>query len=256
MKNYQAPPQHLKDRVILATGAGQGIGRSAALAFAAQGATVILVGRKVEKLEAVYDEVLALAYPEPLIFLLDLEKATEGDMNAMAEGIYKQLGRLDGILHNATPFDNLSPLQIQTTEQFERMLRVNVIAPFVLTKACMPLLERAEDASIVFTSTSAAQAPAAYWGAHAVSKAAADHLVQSWALELEKSPHIRINSVVPGPVQSPQRKKTHPGEVHTNLPEIASILPTYLYLMGADSKHVSGTILDGKTCDVLPGATS
>jgi len=246
MKSYKAPPQHLKDRVILVTGAGQGIGRSAALAFAAQGATVILLGRKVEKLEIVYDEILALGYPEPLMFLMDLSKSSDGDLNAIAEGIYKQLGRLDGILHNATEFDNLSPLDIQTSEQFERMFRVNVTTPFALTKACMPLLQRAGDASIIFTSTSAAQTPAAYWGAHSISKAAADHLVKSWALELEKTPHIRINSIVPGPVQSPQRKKTHPGEVHASLPEIDTIIPTYLYLMGADSQKISGMVLDAR----------
>jgi len=247
MKSYKAPPQHLKDRVILVTGAGQGIGRSAALAFAAQGATVILLGRKVEKLEAVYDEILALGHPEPLMFLMDLSKSSDSDLNAIAEGIYKQLGRLDGILHNATEFDNLSPLEIQTSEQFERMFRVNVTTPFALTKACMPLLQRASDASIIFTSTSAAQTPAAYWGAHGISKAAADHMVKIWALELEKTPHIRINSIVPGPVQSPQRKKTHPGEVHASLPEIDAIIPTYLYLMGADSQKISGMVLDARS---------
>ena len=246
MKSYKAPPQHLKDRVILVTGAGQGIGRSVALAYAAQGATVILLGRKVEKLEVVYDEILALGHPEPLMFLIDLEKTAENDLNAMAEGIYKQLGRLDGIVHNATAFDNLSPLEIQTSEQFERMFRVNVTMPFALTRACLPLLQRASDASIIFTSTLAAQTPAAYWGAHGISKAAADHLVKSWALELEKTPHIRINSIVPGPVQSPQRKKTHPGEVHASLPEIDTIIPTYLYLMGADSQKISGLVLDAR----------
>jgi len=247
MKSYKAPPQHLKDRVILVTGAGQGIGRTASLAFAAQGATVILLGRKVDKLEKVYDEILAQGNPEPLMFLMDMNKCSEADLSAVAEGIYKQLGRLDGILHNATAFDNLSPLEIQTTEQFERMFRVIVTNPFALTKACMPLLLRANDASIIFTSTSAALTPAAYWGAHAVSKAAADHLVKTWALELEKTPHIRINSVVPGPVQCPQRKKTHPGEVHASLPAIDSIIPIYLYLMGADSQTISGKVLDARS---------
>lgn len=242
MIDYQAPAQHLKDRVILVTGAGQGIGRSAALAFAGQGATVILTGRDIEKLEAVYDEIVALQRPEPLIFVLDLEVATEQEFVNMAEGIFQQLGRLDGLLHNAALFESLSPMEMQSAEQFESMLWVNVVAPFALTKACLPLLKRAPDASIVFTSTIAAQTPKAYWGSHAVSKAAADHMVQGWALELENTPHIRINSVVPGAVQSPQRKKSHPGEVHASLPAAESVLPTYLYLMGADSKGVSGKV--------------
>lgn len=242
MKNYQAPPGLLKDRVILITGAGQGIGRAVALGYASLGATVILSGRKVVKLEMVYDEIKALGYPEAVIFPLDLETTTEQQFKDMAEAIYQQLGRLDGILHNAAHFDNLSPLEIQTIKQFEQNLRMNLIAPFALTKACLPLLVRAPDASVIFTSTTAGNAAAAYWGAHGISKSASQHMAGIWALELEKTPHIRVNTVIPGPVQAPQRKKSHPGEVHENLPATASILPLYQYLMGIDSQGVSGKV--------------
>jgi NAD(P)-dependent dehydrogenase (short-subunit alcohol dehydrogenase family) len=243
MKNYQAPSQHLKDRVIIVTGAGQGIGQTAAIAFAKQGATVILIGRTQAKLEATYDAIQAQGLPEALIFPMDLNKATEDDFKAMAEGIYQQLGRLDGILHNATDFNNLSPLEIQTAEQFEEMFRVNVVAPFALTKACLPLLARATHASVIFTSNSSAQSPKAYWGSHGISKAATDFMMQMWAQELENRPNIRLNSIVPGPLQSPQRKKTHPGEVHSELPTVESAMPLYLYLMGDDSAGVSGKVL-------------
>jgi NAD(P)-dependent dehydrogenase (short-subunit alcohol dehydrogenase family) len=199
--NYQPPHNHLQDRVILVTGAGQGIGKIAALAFAAQGATVILLGRKVKKLEVVYDAIVAAGGPQPLIFPMNLEKAGEEDFKGLAEGIYQQLGRLDGILHNASRFDNLSPLEIQTTEQFTGMLQTSLIAPFALTKACLPLLKRAPDASIIVTSTTAAHHPAAYWGAHAISSSAAETLVKIWALEMETFPNMRINAIVPGPVQ-------------------------------------------------------
>lgn len=242
MKNYQAPNQYLKDRVIIVTGAGQGIGQTAALAFAKQGATVILVGRNQAKLEATYDAIQAQGYPEALIFPIDLNKTTEDDFKAMAEGIYQQLGRLDGILHNATDFNNLSPLEIQTSQQFEEMFRVNLIAPFALTKACLPLLERSASASVVFTSNSSAQSPKAYWGSHGISKAATDFMMQMWAQELENRPKVRFNSIVPGPLQSPQRKKTHPGEVHSELPTMESAMPLYLYLMGDDSIGVTGKI--------------
>jgi NAD(P)-dependent dehydrogenase (short-subunit alcohol dehydrogenase family) len=242
MKNYQAPHQHLKDRVIIVTGAGQGLGQTAAIAFAKQGATMILIGRTQAKLEATYDTIQAQGLPEALIFTMDLNKATEDDFNAMAEGIYQQLGRLDGILHNATDFDNLSPLEIQTTEQFEEMFRVNVIAPFALTKACLPLLERAENASVIFTSNSSAQTPKAYWGSHGISKAAADFMMQMWSQELESRPNIRFNSIVPGGLQSPQRKKTHPGEVHSELPIMESAMQIYLYLMGDESKGITGKV--------------
>jgi NAD(P)-dependent dehydrogenase (short-subunit alcohol dehydrogenase family) len=243
MKSYQAPPQLLKERVILVTGAGQGLGRMAAMGFAAHGATVILSGRKQTKLEAVYDEIKAAGYPEAVIFPLDLATATEQDFAAMSEGIYQQLGRLDGILHNAAHFDNLSPLEIQTVAQFEHMLRVNLIAPFALTKACLPLLKRADASSVIYTSTTAAHTPAAYWGPHAISKKAAEHLVQLWALELEGATNVRLNALIPGAVQSPQRKKTHPGELHEKLPAGENLLSYYLYLMGEGSKEINGEVI-------------
>lgn len=246
MHDYQAPHRHLNDRVIIVTGAGHGIGRVAALAFAAQGATVILLGRKVQALEAVYDEIEAAGGPQPLIFPMNLEKACEEDYKGLAKGIDQQLGRLDGILHNASRYDNLSPLEIQTMEQFQGMLAIHLIAPFALTKACLPLLKRAPDASVIVTSTTAAHHPAAFWGAHAISKSAAETLVKIWAQELEVFPNLRINALIPGPVQSPQRKKSHPGELHANLPTAEAIMPLYLYLMGHDSAGVSGQVFEAQ----------
>ncbi|MEZ0330375.1 MAG: SDR family NAD(P)-dependent oxidoreductase [Methylophilaceae bacterium] len=245
--SYKHKPQHLQERVVMVTGAGQGLGRVAALSFSAEGATVILVGRKLEKLEKVYDEILMQNSPEPIIFVMDFDKAEEQEYANMAEAIYKQLGRLDGILHNATHFDNLSPLEIQTTKQLERMMRVNVSAPFAMTKACLPLLKESPDASVIFTSTSAANKPTAYWGTHAISKHAADYMMKIWASELEKFPYLRLNTVIPGAIQTPQRKKSHPGEVHDDLPETKSAMPIYHFLMGKDGKGISGKIFEAKS---------
>lgn len=242
MKDYQPASDLLKDRVILITGAGQGIGKTAALAFAHHGATVILTGRKVEKLEMVYDEIEQAGGSQPAIFPLDMEKATDMDFQAMAQAIEVQLGRLDGILHNASRLDNLSPLELQTLDQWLGILRVNLAAPFALTKACLPLLKKAPDAAIVMTSESHSQNPAPYWGAFAISKHAQDGLVKMWAQELEQFENIRINSIIPGPVKSPQRAKTHPGELKDNLPDPETLMPLYLYLMGPDSKNTSGQI--------------
>lgn len=244
MKNYQAPQDLLKDRVILVTGSGQGIGRTAALTFAAHGATVILHGRSIRKLEAVYDEIEKAGQPLPAIFPLDLNKAEDKDFAAMAAGIGEQLGRLDGILHNAAKLDRPQPLEDQSLEQWLQLLRVNLAAPFALTRACLPLLKAAPDASILMTSETHGHTPAAFWGGFAVAKSGIETLVKIWAQELEVHPNLRINAVVPGPVQSPQRIRTHPGERKENLPLPEALMPLYLYLMGQASHGMSGKIIE------------
>lgn len=244
MKNYQAAQNLLQDRVILVTGAGQSIGRTAALAFAAHGATVILHGRKVEKLEAVYDEIEAAGLPQAAIFPLDLFTAGDKEFEALATGIRRQFGRLDGILHNASHLDSLRSLEEHTLEQWQVSLRVNLMAPFALTRACLSLLKESPDASVIMTSETHGHVPAAYWGSFAVSKAAGEVLVRMWAQELELQPNLRINGIVPGPVQSTQRVRTHPGEVLESLPTAESLMPHYLYLMGSDSRGVSGQIVE------------
>ena len=243
LKTYRAPIDLLKERVILITGAGQGIGRIAALTYAAHGATVILHGRKVRKLESVYDEIEASGGPQPAIFPLDLEKAGDDDFATLAEAIERQLGRLDGILHNAALLSGPSPLETQTLEQWLTLLRVNLAAPAALTRACLPLLKGSTDASVIMTSDTHGHDPAAYWGGFAVAKAGVEVLVRIQAQEWEMIPGLRINVVIPGPVQSPQRSKTHPGEVKQSLRKPEDLMPAYLYLMGSDSKATRGEIL-------------
>jgi NAD(P)-dependent dehydrogenase (short-subunit alcohol dehydrogenase family) len=243
MKDYQAPPDLLKDRVILITGAGQGIGRTAAISFAAHGATVILHGRKVPKLEAVYDEIVAANYAQPAIFPLDLEQASDKDFEAFATAIEREFGRLDGILHNAVQGQRLSPLDNQSLDLWLQLLRVNLAAPFALTRACFPLLKLAPDATVVFTGESHGHTPAAYWGGFAVAKAGLETLVKICADEWEMYSQLRVNALIPGPVKSPQRSMTHPGEAKDALPSPEDLMPQYLYLMGQDSQGVSGQIL-------------
>ena len=243
LKNYRPRPDLLKGRVILVTGASRGIGRVAALTFAAHGATVILHGRDTAALENVYDEIETRGHPQPAAIPLDLDNATSRDYDALAYAIESRLGRLDGILHNASHLEKLSPLEQQSAEEWNRMLRVNLVAPFALTQACMRLLKPSPDASVLFTLESHGHAPAAYWGGYAVSKAGLEALMKIQASEWQDSPNLRANAIVPGPVASPSRAKTHPGEVAASQRQPEALMPAYLYLMGPDSRDVSGTVV-------------
>ena len=242
-RNYKAPSDLLKDRVILATGAGRGIGRAAARAFAAHGATVILLGRKVKGLEAVYDEIVTAGHPQPAIFPLDLEKAEEAELTAMAAGIREQLGRLDGILHNAVAPYTPAALEHHSLREWMQHLRVNLAMPASLNRACLPLLRASPDASVILTSDDHAGRARGYWGALSVTKAGIELLARIQADEWDALPGLRINAVAPGPVDSPQRQRTHPGDVKTHLPRPEDLMPVYLYLMGPDSRGTTGQVL-------------
>ena len=243
MKDYRPSRDLLKDRVVLVTGASRGIGRVAALTFAAHGATVVLHGRDVAALEKVYDEIEANGYPQPAVIPLDLDKATTRDYDALAYAIESQLGRLDGILHNASHVEKLSPLEQQSAEEWNRTLRINLVAPFALTQACVRLLKPAADAAVIFTLESHGHTPAAFWGGYAVAKAGVEALMKIQAAEWQASPNLRANAVLPGPVASPSRAKTHPGEVAASQRRPEELMQTYLYLMGPDSRGVSGMVV-------------
>ena len=148
MQDYQAPADLLKDRIIMVTGAGSGIGRAAAKAYAAHGATVILVGRTVEKLEEIYDEIEAAGYPKPAIVPMNFEGAAVKEYEELAMTIEDNFGRLDGLLHNAGILGARSPVELYDPETWNRVMQVNATAPFLLSRAMIPLLRKYEDASI------------------------------------------------------------------------------------------------------------
>ena len=240
---YEPQRDLLAGRVILVTGASQGIGRVAALEFAAHGATVVLQGRKPRKLEAVYEAIQQAGYPEPAMAPLDLNAATDADFERLADTIEAELQRLDGILHSAVLFEGLKRLNDLSLEHWLAALRVNLAAPASLNRACAPLLAAASDAAVVLTGETHGLAPAAYWGAFAASKAGIVALVKIQSEEWAQYPQLRINLLVPGPVRSPQRARSHPAEAPDTLPAAESLMPWYLYFIGPASAGRSGEII-------------
>lgn len=241
-RTYQAPGDLLAGRAVLVTGATRGLGRAVALACAKYGATVVLNGRDARLLNEVYDEIINAGLPEPAIIALDLNTAGWREYEHAANLIEIQLGRLDGIVHCASHLEKLSSLEAQRIDEWQHMLRVNVIAPFALDQACARLLRDAPDASLVFTSETHASAPSAFWGGYAVSKAALETLARIQADEWSSHANRRANIVIPGPIASPLRSRTHPGELRDTLPRPEDVTPLYLYLLGSDSREVSGQV--------------
>lgn len=244
MKDYSPRPDLLAGHVILVTGASSGLGRAASLAFARHGATVALLARNEAKLEAVYDEILAAGGPEPAMFPYDLASADDRSLDTLAGTLGHHLKRLDGILHSAHQFNSLTPVALQTLEQWQTLMRVNLIAPFALTRACLPLLQQSPDASVVFTGETHGHQPAAFWGGYAVAKAGLETLTRIWSDELNAEHNPRINTLIPGQVATTLRAKTHPGLDPESLPRPEDLMPWYLYLMGEDSRSVRGQIVE------------
>jgi NAD(P)-dependent dehydrogenase (short-subunit alcohol dehydrogenase family) len=238
--SYQPDQDLLKNRTILVTGAGQGMGSAAAITYAKHGATVILHGRKVEKLERIYDEIDAIGGAQAIILPFDFEGASDVGIAALAEAMASQVGRLDGILHNAAWTYGAMPLECITLENWQTIMQVNLLVPAALTRACLPLLKASPDASVIMTGDTHGQIPAAYWGAFAVAKSGIEVLVKIQSEDWEMFPSLRINALIPGAVQSPQQTKTHPGGNNRLLHQPLDLMKTYLFLMGPDSKKISG----------------
>ena len=245
MFDYTAPADLLKDRVILVTGAGRGIGAEAARTYAAHGATVLLLGKTEKRLNAIYDEIVAADHPEPVVIPLDLEKAAPEAYQELAAMVESEFGRLDGLLHNASILGPRTPLEQLSGENFAKVMQINVNAMFMLNSAMLPLLRLSNDASVIFTSSSVGRKGRAYWGAYAVSKFATEGLMQVMADECDDT-NVRANSVNPGATRTDMRAHAYPGENPLNNPTPAEIMPVYLYLMGAESTGVNGQAFDAQ----------
>jgi len=238
--DWQPRKDLLKERIILVTGAGSGIGAAVARSYAQYGATVILLDKVVRNLEQVYDSIESVGDVQPAIYPMNLEGASEKDYLDLAATIEKEFGRLDGLLHNAAMLGALIPIAHFESELWYKILQVNLNAPFMMTRACLNLLQQSNDTSILFSSDSAGRQGKAYWGAYGVSKAASINFMQVLADEMETNTSVRVNSFDPGPVATAFRSLAFPGENPERIARPEDIVAPHLYLMGPDSKGVTG----------------
>lgn len=241
--DYQAPAELLKDKVILITGAGDGIGAEAARCYAAHGATCILLGRTVAKLEKVYDEIIDAGGAEPAIVPLDLKGATPSHYQQMAQTILDQFGRLDGVLHNASVLGHLSAFKDISEDEWREVMQINLNGTVFMTQALIPVLQKAPHASVIFTTSSVGRKGRAFWGTYAVSKFATEGVMQTLADEYQNK-SLRFNCINPGGTRTNMRAQAFPAENPETLKTPAEIMPSYLYLMGDDSIAVTGQSLD------------
>jgi NAD(P)-dependent dehydrogenase (short-subunit alcohol dehydrogenase family) len=241
--DYRPDPALLAGRSILVTGAGQGLGRAVAFACARHGATVALLGRQQDKLEATYDRIVEQGGPEPALVPFDLAQAGMPEFDSLASLLRRDLKGLAGIAHCASHFVPLGPLANQELDQWNLLLRVNLTAPFALTRACLPLLKRAADSSVVFAGETHASRPAAFWGGFAVAKSGLSTLAAVWGDELEGAGKPRMNVLVPGPIATPMRKRSHPGEDPAKLRSADDAARAFVWLLGPDSAGTTGKTL-------------
>jgi len=243
---YTYPQDVLRERIILITGASDGIGRALALRAAELGAQVIIHGRSVSKLEKVYDEIEAIdGAPRPSIAVMDLASANSDAYRSLADRLEEEFGRLDGLVLNASILGDRFSIEQYDAARWQQVMHVNVTSAFALTQVCLPMLQKSEDGSVIFTSSGVGRTGRAFWGAYAASKFATEGLSQVLADE-HRHGNLRVNCINPGGTRTNMRLEAFPGEDRDALKRPEDILPTYIYLLGPDSRGVTGQSLDAQ----------
>lgn len=231
----------MKKRIILITGASSGLGKALALNCAQQGATVLLLSRKVQLLEKLYDEIVEKKYPKPIIIPFDLSTATAEAYNELKELIITHCPQLDTVVHNAASVGPLTPIELYSPKQWYETLQVNLHAPFHLTQTLLPILKQQKRSQIIFSLDTHAMENKAYWGAYGVSKKALLGLMETLAKELESS-SVCVNAILPNPMNTPLRSKAFPGENINTVMPIESIIPDYINLI-INNNNQNGNVI-------------
>ena len=242
--DYSPAPDTFAGRAVLVTGAGDGLGRSVAIGAARCGAEVILLGRTVAKLEATHDRIVESGGPAPAIYPMDLAGAGRTDYEELAQRIAQAYGALHGIVHAASTFSGLAPLAHLEPEDWLRTLHVNLTAPYLITTACLPLLQRLPDSAVVFVGDALGRRTSAYWGAYAVSKAGVEGLAKVLAEEVEAAGTPRIACVNPGPMRTALRRRAFPAEPADSVSEPDAVAGGLLFALDPAAPIANGASAD------------
>ena len=236
-QSYLPGKNSLHNKIILITGAADGIGKAVSMAAAKQGATVIMLDKKTRHLEKVYDSIIDQGFTEPVMLPFDLLETTPQSIDIILEGILTDFGRLDGLLHNAAELGSPSPLDQYDIEYWQKVMLVNLQAPYFLTRGLLPALKESKQAQVLFTSAKCGRAPSAYWGAYGVAYGGIEVQMKIWAEELENPSDIIINSIDPGAVRTSFRRRSHPGESQDSIVPPQDITNAYMMLFAGEHSH-------------------
>lgn len=245
-QGWSLQPGVLDGQVVVLTGATGGLGGEVARAVTRAGGTVVITGRKVRALERLYDDLMTLGGREPVIHPLDLETATPQQFAELADGVEREFGRLDGLVHAAAHFNELTPLAMHRPDDWLRSMQVNVSAPFALTQACLPLLERGQGGAVVFVLDDPERLARAHWGAYGVSKAALQRMATILHAEQATGP-VRVHALLPGPMRTALRRAAYYGENTLEKPAATEAAQAIVHLLSEDGAAARGTILDLRT---------
>jgi len=236
-QNYTPTADDFSDKTILITGAANGIGRAVTIELAKLGAQVLMLDKKLRHLEKLYDSITESGGAAPIILPVDLKDIDASSATVLAQGIADDIGQLDGLLHNAAELGSPSPMDQYDMEHWQEVMQVNMHAPYLLTRAVLPLMKLENDTQVLFTTADVARTAQAYWGAYAIAYAGIESQMTLWAEEQASISNIKFNSLDPGAVRTGFRRRSHPGESQEALKPPQEIVNAYLKLLSGQHSY-------------------
>lgn len=231
----------LSGRIALITGASRGIGAAVARRFAAEGAQLILVARTVGGLEETDDAVRAAGGAATLA-PLDLKDYDKIDQ--MGAALAERFGRLDILVGNAGLLGALTPMTHIAPKMWDEVMAVNLTSNWRLLRSFDPLLRQSETGRAIFVTSTVGHQARAYWSAYAVSKAALEMMVKTYAAEITKT-GVRANLINPGGTRTNMRATAFPGEDPLSLPAADDITEVFVELAEASCQR-NGEIINAQ----------